>query len=182
MAVCVAEAAEFLPEITLHIEHKPAEPRTRGLLDTPAKVLLLCRDAGVRDLGVTFNAGHAVYDGGYPAAAFAEVLTAGLPYYIHFCDATTSWDWDLMAGSHHLWQWAEFLFYLRQDGYQGWITADTLPVRQDASEMFAANVEITDRICRWLDLLDTDSVIRALERQQALPMLKELEQCIPLRR
>jgi xylose isomerase len=179
MADCIAEAGSFLPEVMLHIEHKPAEPRTRGLLDTSTKVILLCRDAGIDNLGVTFNAGHAMYDGGCAAAAFAEVLTSKLPYYIHYCDATTGWDWDLIAGSQHLWQWAEFLFYLRQDGYSGWITADTFPVRQDASEMFAANVEITARICRWLDGLDTEAVQQALEWHQAFPALKELEQWIP---
>ncbi|MDP2999556.1 MAG: TIM barrel protein [Bryobacterales bacterium] len=180
MVDCVAQAGSFLPEVMLHIEHKPAEPRTRGLLDTSAKVIRLCRDAGVGNLGVTFNAGHAMYDGGCAAAAFAEVLTVERPYYIHFCDATTGWDWDLIAESHHLWQWAEFLFYLRQDGYQGWITADTFPVRQDGSEMFAANIEVTERICQWLDQLDSEAVVQALERHQARPMLKELEQWIPL--
>jgi xylose isomerase len=180
MADCVAEAATFLPEITLHIEHKPAEPRTRGLLDSASKVILLCRDAGTRNLGITFNAGHAMYDGGFAAAAFSEVLTSGLPYYIHFCDATTAWDWDLLAGSHQVWQWAEFLFYLREDGYKGWITADTFPVRQEASAMFAANIAITERILRWIDQLDTGSIRQALENHQALGMLKELEQCIPL--
>ena len=182
MADCIAEAGSFMPEVMLHIEHKPAEPRTRGLLDTSTKVIRLCRDAGIGNLGVTFNAGHAMYDGGCAAAAFAEVLTAKLPYYVHFCDATTGWDWDLVAGSQHLWQWAEFLFYLRQDGYVGWITADTYPARQDASAMFAANVEITDCICRWLDGLDTEAVEQALDWHQAIPMLKELEQCIPLHR
>lgn len=180
MADCIAEAGSFLPEVRLHIEHKPAEPRTRGLLDTATKVIQLCHDAGAEYLGVTFNAGHAMYDGGCAAAALAEVLTTKLPYYIHFCDATTGWDWDLIAGSQHLWQWAEVLFYLRQDGYDGWITADTFPVRQDAIEMFAANVEITDRICRWLDGLDMEAVHQALDAHQAMPMLKELEQCIPL--
>lgn len=151
MVETLAEAAEWMPEIALHIEHKPAEPRTRGLVDTAAKAVRLCRDIGAPNAGVTFNAGHALYDGGNPAAAFSEVLAAGLPYYIHFCDATTGWDWDLIAGSHHPWQWAEFLFCLKEAGYTGWVTADTFPVRQDAADVFAANIRLTNRILAWLD-------------------------------
>lgn len=177
---CIAEASEFMPSVRLHVEHKPAEPRTRGLLDTSTKVIRLCRDTGSPHAGITFNAGHAMYDGGFAAAAFGEVLAARLPYYIHFCDAMTAWDWDLVAGSAHYWNWAEFLFYLRQDGYRGWMTADTFPVRQDALEVFAANIAVTTRICRWLDGLDSTGMMHAMEERRALPALRELEQCIPL--
>lgn len=175
----LAAACDFLPGIKLHLEHKPGDPRTRGLLDTPARVVRLCRDIQSPAAGITFNAGHAFYGGGNPADAFALVLWAGLPYYIHSCDGTENWDWDLIAGSRHYWQWAEFLFYLKEDGYDGWLTADTFPIRQDAGEMFAANIRITDRICRWLDTLDGAGIRRALEEQQLFPIWGKLEQCLP---
>jgi xylose isomerase len=151
------------------------------LLDTPAKVVRLCRDVGLASVGITFNTGHAIVGGRLPAASFADVLSARLPYYIHFCDATAGWDWDLRAGTHHLWAWAEFLFYLKQDGYDGWLTADTFPVRQDARDMFAANLSITDTLCRWLDRLDAAAASDACCRHRAAPMLAELERCLPAR-
>jgi xylose isomerase len=160
------EASAQAPEIMLHLEHKPAEPRTRGLVDRASTAVRLAKDIGSNGVGVTFNAGHALYDGGNAAACFAEVLASGLPYYIHFGDATNGWDWDLGAGSHHPWQWAEFLFFLREAGYTGWLTADTLPVRHDAVEVFAANIRISNRILAWLD-------------GRTLPMMKDLDQCLP---
>ncbi len=169
MVDVLGDAAEFCPEVALHLEHKPAEPRVRGLLDSAAKVLCLCHDIGHSRVGITFNAGHAFYGGGTPAEAFAQVLFTGVPYYIHSCDGTENWDWDLLAGSRHLWQWAEFLYYLKEDGYQGWITADVFPVRQDAAELFAANVRLTNRIWNWLGTLD-----------HALPTIEDLENCLPL--
>ena len=177
----IACAAADMPEITLHLEHKPAEPRTIGLLDRPAKVLRLCRDVGSPAVGITFNVGHALASGSLPAAAFADVLHARLPYYIHFCDAAAGWDWDLRVGSQHLWAWAEFLFTLKQDGYDGWLTADTFPVRQDAREMFEANISITHSLCRWLDRLDPAAVADACCQHRVAPMLAELEQCLPPR-
>lgn len=178
----IASAAADGPDVVLHLEHKPADPRrSAGLLDTPAKVVLLCRDVGLASVGITFNAGHAIVGGRLPAAAFAEVLHARIPYYVHFCDATSGWDWDLRAGTHHLWAWAEFLFYLRQDGYDGWLTADTFPVRQEARALFAANLSVTDTLCRWLDRLDAAAVADACRQHRAAPMLAELERCLPAR-
>jgi xylose isomerase len=176
----VSQAGEYLPEITLHLEHKPGEPRTHLLLATPAKVVRLCADTGLSSVGITFNVGHA-QTSGCPAASFADVLVARVPYYIHFCDATPSWDWDLRVGSQNLWQWAEFLYYLTGDGYRGWITADTLPVRQDAGALHGSNVSITGAICRWLERLDRTAVDAALERHSPISMLGELEQWLPHR-
>jgi xylose isomerase len=181
MVESIACAASDQPDVVLHLEHKPAEPRSVGLLDTPAKVIRLCRDVGLDSVGITFNAGHALAGGHLPAAAFADVLHARLPYYIHFCDATASWDWDLRAGSRHVWAWAELLFYLRQDGYDGWLTADTFPVRQDPHTVFTANVAVTDALCRWLDGLDAEVVAEGCRQQRVRPMLAELERCLPAR-
>lgn len=160
------EASARAPEITLHIEHKPADPRTRGLVDTASKAVRLAKDIGLPNVGVTFNAGHALCTDGTAAAPFAEVLASGLPYYVHCGDAANGWDWDLIAGSHHPWQWAEFLFYLREARYTGWLTADTFPVRQDAMEVFAANICLTNKILAWLD-------------GRGLPMMEALAQCLP---
>ena len=177
----IATAASDQPEVALHLEHKPADPRRSAcLLDTPAKVVRLCHDVGLGSVGITFNVGHTIAGGRLPAAAFADVLHARLPYYIHFCDATPAWDWDLRVGTHHFWAWAEFLFYLRQDGYDGWLTADTFPVRQEARAMFAANLAITDTLCRWLDRLDAAAVVDACRHQRVAPMLAELERCLPV--
>jgi xylose isomerase len=176
----VGEAAAFMPEIALHVEHKPADPRTRGIADNSTKVLWLCKELTHPTVGITFNIGHALINGGFPAAGFAQVLAARVPYYIHYCDGTPEWDWDLTAGARHYWQLVEFLFYLRQDGYQGWMTADTFPVRQDADAMFAANVRVVNRIWRRLESLDTASIVQALENHQVMPMMRELEQCFPV--
>lgn len=176
----IGAAGSHRPDIALHVEHKPAEPRTRGLLDVPAKVLLLCHTLRLPRVGITFNTGHVAAGGGVPAAAFCDVLAARVPYYIHFGDASSTWDWDLRVGAQHPWLWAEFLYWLRVGGYDGWITADTFPVRQAAADVFAANVSFTDRVWSWLGQLDVAATDDALDRHAALPMLRELEQWLPV--
>ena len=82
---------------------------------------------------------------------------SGFPYYVHINDNNGKWDWDLMAGTCNLWLYMEFLYYLKELGYDGWITSDTSPVRQDPLETFAFNVRITDRIWKWLDEVDREA-------------------------
>src|SRR3954470_16426851 len=113
------------PAIPIHLEHKPADPRRRGLLSSSDLVLRLLADIDRENAGITFNVGHASIDGVSPAECLSHVLRLGVPLYIHFCDAAGQWDWDLVAGSHHFWNFYEFLALLQTSGYEGWLTDDT---------------------------------------------------------
>jgi xylose isomerase len=175
MVDVVREAATYLPEIPLFMEYKPSETRVHCTLDSAAKALLLCQAVGNPHLGITIDIGHSIYGGETPAEALALVAMSGFPYYVHINDNNGKWDWDLMAGTSNLWAYIEFLFYLKELGYDGWITSDSSPVRQDAIEMFAFNVRITDRIWNWLDQVDRAMIRHHLERHEFMPILKILE-------
>jgi xylose isomerase len=178
MVEVVREAAQYRPEIPLFMEYKPSETRVHCLLDSAAKALLLCHAVDRPDLGVTIDIGHSIYGGETPAEAIAHVAMSGYPYYIHINDNNGKWDWDLMAGTCNLWAYVEVLFYLKEFGYDGWITSDTSPVRQDAFETFAFNVRFTRRIWNWLDHIDRDFVRGCLERHEFMPVMKLLESAL----
>lgn len=178
MVEVVREAAAYLPEIPLFMEYKPSETRVHCLLDSAAKTLLLCHDVGSSALGVTIDIGHSIYGGETPAEAVAMVAMSGHPYYIHINDNNGKWDWDLMAGTCNLWAYLEVLFYLKEFGYDGWITSDTSPVRQDAFETFAFNVRFTRKLWDWLDSVDRGFIRDHLERHEFIPILKLLESAV----
>jgi xylose isomerase len=175
---CLREAADAIPEVTLHLEHKPAEPRTRGFLDSAAKVVRLCHDVDRPGIGITFNVGHSLFEGGSPAQEFAIVLDANRPCYVHYNDGTVNWDWDLMAGSNRLWQLIEFLFYAKEAGYDGWFVADTMPLRQDAVDVFTSNIRVTNRIWEWLDSADSLALRESLHRNDPLAGLEGIAKWI----
>jgi xylose isomerase len=176
MVGIVREVAEYVPEIPLFMEYKPSETRVHCTLDSAAKALLLCEAVGNPNLGITLDIGHSLYGGESPAEAVALIAGSGFQYYVHINDNNAKWDWDLMAGTHHLWHYIEFLYYLKELDYQGWITSDSSPVRQEALETFAFNVRITERIWNWLDQMDMSMIRYHLERHEFMPVLKMLEQ------
>lgn len=175
MVEAVREAAEHRPEVPLYLEYKPSEPRVQCFLDSTAKTLLFFDAVDNENLGVTLDIGHAIYGGESPAEALVQVAMSGYPYYIHINDNNGKWDWDLMAGTCNLWSYIEFLYYLKELGYQGWITSDTSPVRQNASEVFAFNVRFTNRIWRWLDTIDREFIRTSLRKHDFMAILKHLE-------
>jgi xylose isomerase len=169
------EAAAYRPEVGLYLEYKPSETRVHCLLDSAMKTLLLCTELGGQRVGVTLDFGHSTYGGETPAESLAHVARAGFPYYIHVNDNDGRWDWDLVAGTHHLWQYIEFLYYLKQLGYEDWIASDTSPARQNALEIFALNVSFTNRIWSWLGTIDREMIGSHLERHEFIPIMKYLE-------
>ena len=175
MVDAVRVAAAYRPEVPLYLEYKPSEPRVHGFLDSTAKTLVFFDAVGTESLGMTLDIGHALYGGESPAEALAQVAMSGHPYYVHINDNNGKWDWDLMAGTCNLWHYIEFLYHLKELNYDGWITSDTSPVRQDPFETFAFNVRFTNQIWNWLDTIDRDLVRERLEKHEYMPILKHLE-------
>lgn len=160
----VREAASYLPEVTLVLEYKPSETRVYNTLSTAAKAILLCQAVGVANVGVNVDIGHSILGGERPAEALMQVASNGLPLYVHINDTNGKWDWDLVAGSCNVWDYLEFLYYLKEIGYDGWITSDAVPFRQDPAEIAALGARFTDRLWTWLDQVDRAEVHHHLLR------------------
>jgi xylose isomerase len=178
MVDVVAEADEWLPEITLFLEYKPFETRVHGLLNSAAKTVLLCESACGHNLGVTVDIGHSIFGGEAPADSLMLVASCGLPYYVHTNDNNGRCDWDLLAGSCNVWEYLEFLFYLKELGYDGWITTDVAPVRQNADEIFTMNTRFTERLWKWLDEVDREQIRECLHRHDFMTVRKLMEPSI----
>ncbi len=146
-------AIEEGPNVPLFLEHKPSDPRVRGLLSSSDMVLSLLRDIDRHGAGITFNVGHASLDGLSPAASLVQVLERGVPLYVHLCDAAGSWDWDVLPGSYHPWHLLEFLQTLYVSGYDGWLTSDSFPLRQDSRSFSAAHIQRTSKVLRTAEFV-----------------------------
>ena len=175
MVEVVRQAASHRPEIVFHLEYKPFETRVHNLLSSAAKTIQLCQAAGGSNLGVTIDIGHSAFGGEPPADSLMQVVAAGLPFYIHTNDANGKLDWDLISGACNVWEFAEFLFYLKELDYDGWITADVAPFRQDAFEVFALNCRFTEQVWNWLGRMDRDTIRTCLHKHDFLTIRKMME-------
>ena len=66
--------------------------------------------------------------------------------YLHLNDNYRSWDDDMMVGSVNLVDNLELCYWLKRLDYQGWLTLDIYPCREDG-------VEAANQCGRWIEAL-----------------------------
>lgn len=172
------EAAAYLPEIPLFIEYKPSETRGKCFLDTAAKTILLIKEIGLPALGVTIDFGHSMYGGNNPAEEVALLESCKVPYYVHINDNDAKWDWDYFAGSKHIVEYVEFLYYLKKFNYNDYLTSDTSPTRWDIRKTFEANNRITLKVLAALDKMEADGFEKVLASSEYMDVWAFIEEHI----
>jgi xylose isomerase len=173
---CFGEAGSYKKNIPLFIEYKPSETRGHCFVDSAAKTLLLLKDIGITEMGVTLDFGHSVYGIENPAEAVALLAESPFRYYIHINDNDGRWDWDYFCGTKHYLEYVEFLFYLKRYGYDDYMTSDTSPTRWDVRKTFEANSRITNKIWKALDGIDAKKMERLIASGDYLDTWKLVEE------
>ncbi|NIS60686.1 MAG: TIM barrel protein [Proteobacteria bacterium] len=151
---CIAEAARHNPDVRICIEYKVAEPRTHILVGSAGRALALCYEIGMDNIGVTFDVGHAFMAKESPAEAATYLALHGKLFSIHFNDAYGCFDDDMIAGSIHIWQVLEMLYYMDRVGYDGWYGLDIFPCREDiiaACELSIENIKDLREVALEID-------------------------------
>ncbi len=173
------ESGNYLPEIPLFIEYKPAETRGRCFIDTAAKTLCLLNEIGNKEMGVTIDFGHSVMFGNEnPAEVVSLIAESPFRYYIHINDNNGQWDWDYFVGTKHFLDYVEFLYYLQEYNYNDYITSDTSPTRWDIKGTFEANARITNKLCKLLNNLNRKEFNKLISGEDYLKTWKFIEKNI----
>jgi len=149
----VAECADYQKEIKVCVEYKIKEPRTHIHIGTVGKTLLLVDEVARDNVGVLLDVGHALAAGENVAESIA--LLQGRDrrklFYLHFNDNYRAWDDDMMVGSVHTIEYLELLYWMKRMRYEGWLTLDIFPYREDG---VSAAKESIAWIQGMLDVLD----------------------------
>lgn len=149
----VRELADYNPGINLTLEGKIREPRNRSLVDTTMTALLICMEVDRKNVGVAIDTGH-VFQSQQNVAQNIEVAARyGKLFMMHANDNYNLWDDDMIVGSLRLAEYIEMFYSLRKVGYEGFISVDIFPYREDQYEATRQSVlnmkkydEIIDRI------------------------------------
>jgi xylose isomerase len=150
----VAHAARAYPDLRFSLEYKAKEPRTHSFLARAADTLLVAREVGLPNIGVTIDTGHSLVAGEDMAEAAVLLTDHGQKlFHLHFNDNFRSWDDDMIVGSVHLVEFVELWLWLKELGYEGWHSMDQYPYREDGQGALRASVEFL----QGLDALLTDA-------------------------
>jgi xylose isomerase len=162
----VKEIAGHSKDIKICLEYKLKEPRKYLIVPTVMKGLYLAEKCG-DNVGVTIDFGHALMGKEKPGESAALLGNSGKLFNVHLNDAYGDWDDDLVAGTVHIPETLEFMYYVDRSGYDGYIGFDIFPFRMDgkiAAELCIKNMRGIERI---LERIDDNKLKKAMESLDA---------------
>ncbi len=166
---CLKELSEYRPDMQIALEYKPKEPRCRCYIDSMAGTLLMIEKLGLDNVGIAMDYGHSFMGGENPAEAVALChLYGGKLLAIHMNDNYGSWDDDLIAGSTNTIPYLEFIYWLRRTGYQGAITFDQFPYREESREAVAESAAWFDYLEERMDAVDPAEIEAVLAKKDGV--------------
>jgi xylose isomerase len=154
----VKEIAEYRSDVNVSLEYKLKEPRNHLYIGTVGKAVFLAREVGLRNVGVTIDVGHALVANENPSESLVLLNRYGKLFHIHFNDNYRSWDDDMLVASVNLWEPIEFFYWLRKINYEGWISLDVYPYREDVRKFCQRSIENLDLASKLVDVIGASSL------------------------
>lgn len=174
MSEGIAECAQSCREVNLSIEYKCMEPRARNLPNSAAQALLLARETGCDNVGVTIDFGHALIGKENASQSVALLNKYNKLFYLHINDNYGDWDWDMAAGVDHWWQLVEFCYWINRIDFNNWLVVDIFPYRHNAVEMTEVSVLAMEKAFSMAEKLDKEMVEQALLKREPAAIFKTL--------
>ena len=154
----VRELADYNPNIKLTLEGKIREPRQRCLVDTTMTALLMCMEIDRDNVGVAIDSGHVFYTQQNVAQNIEVAARYGKLFMMHVNDNYSLWDDDMIAGSLRYMEYIEMMYALRKVGYDGFMSIDIFPYREDQYESTRESVMFMKKFDEAVDLIGFDKL------------------------
>lgn len=165
----LAQLCEYNKDIDITLEYKIKEPRTHCYISTIGSTLLMINTIGAKNLGVALDYGHAALGYESPAEAVAMCSMYGDRLrHIHINDNYRLWDDDMIVGSVHTLEYMEFIYWLNKTGYDGYITLDQFPFREDGRDAVSESAKWLEWFENVMDNADTKLIEETLAKKDAI--------------
>ena len=162
------EAAHHRRDVRLSLEYKIKEPRTHSYLGTAAGTLLIAQEVGLPNVGVTIDVGHALAAYENVAESIAVLSRAGNKlFHMHLNDNYRLWDDDMIVGSVHTIEYLEMLYWLDRAGYQGYLSMDQYPYREEPEQAIAESIAWLLALRRVVDRMGSEHITQVIRRGNA---------------
>ncbi|WP_445736220.1 sugar phosphate isomerase/epimerase family protein [Mariniflexile sp.] len=172
MVETIGEASDYLPEIPLFIEPKYSETRVHCQLDSTAKALLLLKEVGNENTGITLDFGHSLQSAENPAQSLVTIYESGFDAYIHTNDNDSKADWDLLGASRHFLHYVELMFWAQQYNYDKYFTTDASPRIFDILDFFNRHSEITLGAYNLAKSLNAEEILQMMQNEDFNGLMK----------
>ena len=159
----VREIASHDSNIRVAVEYKVKEPRTHLLISSVGKALLLVEDVGLKNVGVTLDIGHALQAGENPAESLVLLQKRGKLFHLHANDNYRDWDHDLLSASINFWDYIEIFFWLKKLNYEGWISIDVYPFRENVRRICEESIRMMKCVERLVDKIGMSELEKCIE-------------------
>jgi xylose isomerase len=152
-------------DIKLALEFQPHDPHAKIMLSNVGKVLHVCAEVGLPNLGANLDIGHSFAAGESPAESAALLASKNRLFYIHTNDNTgEGGDWDMISGTVHFWHWLELLYTLDRVGYDGWLGGDITSKHIGPVEAFDSNARMIRRMIKLLNRMGPDKIADLIKK------------------
>ena len=74
----------------------------------------------------------------------------------------------MIVGSVHTLEYLEFLYWLRRTGYEGWMTIDQYPYREDGRDAVAESAAWLHALEQRVERMDPESIRAVLQKKDAI--------------
>ncbi len=165
----VKECCRHRRDIRVAVEYKVKEPRNRSYPSNVSSTLLMVNAVNEQNCGVTIDFGHALvaYENVAESVAILKKYGDKL-FHIHMNDNYGYWDDDMIAGSINTIHYLEFLYWLRRTGYEGWISMDQYPYRENGKKAVEESVKWLAAFEEIIDGMDTNEVECLIKKGDAV--------------
>ncbi len=164
----VKECCKYRKDVKVSIEYKVKEPRNRSYPSTVTSTLLMVKEIGEDNCGVTIDYGHALvaYENVAESVAILKKYGDKL-FHIHMNDNYGLWDDDMITGSVNTIPYLEFLFWLKETDYNGWISTDQYPYREDGQRAVDESIKWMIVLNQLVDSMDKEEVRKVIRQGDA---------------
>jgi xylose isomerase len=170
------EVTAHRPNVKAAIEYKLKDPRHFCHISNMGVCLMLIEEVGAPNLGVLQDVGHTLIARENMAEAAVLAMRKGRLFHMHWNENYRAEDIDLIAGSVHVWETIECLYWLDKMGYDGWMGFDVISKREDSVRHITESVAAIRHMMDIAHSLDEELLAQAQREQDAVTALQHLRQ------
>ncbi len=171
----VTRVCRYREDVRLALEFQPHEPHAHILLNNVGKMLHVCAEVGLPNLGANLDIGHSFAAMESPAESAALLAAKDRLFYLHASDNTgDGGDWDMLSGSVHFWHWVELLLTMDRVGYDGWIGADLMAKFGTAKKFYSTNIKLINGMIALIESVGVEELHRLISENGSTTQIYDL--------